>query len=163
MATLGSYTFDAEHTSITDTVDEVAGRTRRVFVVSGLIVGKTTETDIVDELDAIADAVPAGEWTMLSVRLGRFLKVERIEMSRRIDRRELIGSFTLRLAAADPFERSADVSVPVWQVESSGATKTVAAGGTIWSELTVEMVAAGNVVNPAIGDGVRTIQYLGTV
>jgi hypothetical protein len=163
MTTLGTYSFDERHTSVTDTVDEVAGRTRRVFVVSGLIVDKMTETDIIAELDAIADAASEGRWTSFSIRSGRDFTVERIEMSRRVDVRELIGSFTLRLGTRDPFELDTTVTEAPWSVTSSGATKAVAAGGNLYSEPAVEIVASGDVVNPAISDGSQTVQYWGTV
>lgn len=163
MAALGTYTFDERHTSVTDTVDEVAGRTRRIFVVSGLIVDKTTETDIVAELDAIADAVSEGRWVSFSVRPGRDFTVERIEMSRRVDTRELIGAFTLRLGARDPFERDTTDTHISWPVSSSGSAKTFTSGGNVFSEPTIAIESSGDVINPSITDGSRTFKYWGTV
>ena len=163
MATLGAYEFDDRHTSVTDTVDEVAGRTERTFVVSGLIVGKATATDIESELDSIADAASENRWVTFSVQSGREITVERTEMSRRVDAAERVGSFTLRLAAADPFERSSTVTEEPWSITSSGDTKQVDTDGNVYSEPRIEMVASGDVVNPTFSDGERTIQYLGTV
>jgi len=163
MATLYTYEFDDRHTSVTDTVDEVAGRTRRSFVVSGLIVGKATAAEIESELDAIADVASEGRWITFSIRSGREITVERTEMSRRVDAAERIGSFTLRLAAADPFERSSAVTEVEWSITSSGDTKVVDTDGNVYSEPRIEMTATGSVVNPTFSDGLRTIQYLGTV
>ncbi len=163
MATLGTYVFDDRHTSVTDTVDEVAGRTRRAFVVSGLIVGKATTDDIESELDAIADAASEGRWVTFSIRSGRQVVVERTEFARRLDAGERVGSFTLRLAAAEPFEESSTVTEVPWSVTASGDTKQVATGGDVFSEPRIELAASGNVVNPAFSDGTRTIQYWGTV
>ena len=163
MVTLGTYEFDDRHTSVTDTVDEVAGRTERTFVVSGLIVGKTTADDIESELDSIADAASENRWITFSIQSGREIIVERTEMSRRVDAAERVGSFTLRLAAADPFERSSTVTEIVWSVTSSGDTKQVDTDGNVHSEPRIEMGASGDVVNPTFSDGERTIQYPGTV
>jgi len=163
MATLDTYEFDDRHTSVSDTVDEVAGRTRRTFVVSGLIVGKATAAEIELELDAIADVASEGRWIAFSIRTGREITVERTEMSRRVDAAERIGSFTLRLAAADPFERSSTVTEEPWSITSSGDTRLVETDGNVYSEPLIEMVASGDVVNPTFSDGERTIQYLGTV
>jgi len=163
MATLDTYVFDDRHTSVTDTVDEVAGRARRAFVVSGLIVGKPTAADIETELDMIADVASEGQWVTFSVRSAREITVERAEMSRRVDTAERVGSFTLRLAARDPFERSTTPTEVQWPVTSSGDTKTVDTDGNVYSEPRIELAASGNVVNPTLSDGTRTIQYWGTV
>jgi len=163
MLTLGTYAFDQRHTSVTDTVDEVAGYARRAFTVSGLIVGKATVAEIETELDTIADSASEGRWVTLSLRSGREITVERTELSRRADAAERVGSFTLRLVAADPFEQSSTATEIQWGVTSSGAIRQIATAGNVYSEPVIELTASGNVVYPAFSDGTRTIQYWGTV
>jgi hypothetical protein len=100
---------------------------------------------------------------VLSLRAGRCFGVERDEFDRRVDGQILLGVFRLKLTAPDPFEYADEETVVEWGVTQSGDTKAVAAGGNVFSKPRLALTADGDVVNPAIADGERSITYLGTV
>ena len=156
MITLNSYEFDEEFTTVRDELAEVGGKDARVFVVTGWIVGKSSVEAIESELDTILDESSKEDGgAMLSLRDGRCFGVERDEFDRRVDAQ--------KLTAPDPFEHADEETVVEWEVTESGDTKAVAAGGNVFSKPRFALTADGDVVNPTIADGERSITYLGTV
>lgn len=162
--TLGSVTFDEAHTRVRERLEEVGGRDERRIDVSGAIVGESDMEAIEARLDAILDAVSEEDYgAELSLRPGRRLWVRRQAFTREIASDSLVGSFALTLAAKVPLEESIALTTVNWEVTQSGATKSVAAAGNLFSEPTITLVATGSVVNPAFSDGTRTLSYSGVV
>jgi len=162
--TLGTHTFDPEHTTVRETHQEVGGRRERVIEIAGLIVGESTAAAIEAKLDAILDAASSEDYAAaLSIRPGRELYVRRTEFKREISNDTLVGSFTLKLHARDPYERSIDPTSENWSINASGATLAVSASGNHTSIPTITIAATADLINPSISDGVWTIVYNGTV
>ena len=162
--TLGSITFEELHTDVREQHDEVGGRDERRITISGLIVSKSSVAEIEAELDAILDAASDEDFTaQLSIRAGRRLWVRRKKFTRDLAREALAGSYTLELDARDPFEESTSESVVNWAVTASGQTHAADAAGTIYSKPRISLVADGDIVNPGISDGTRTIVFMGAV
>lgn len=162
--TLGPYTFDPAHTTVRETHQEVGGRRERAIEITGLIVGEPTVAAIEAKLDAILDAASSEDYSAaLSIRSGRELYVRRIEFKREIANDALVGSFTLKLHARDPFEQSANPTLQDWSINASRATVTVTAGGNHTSLPTIAITATGALINPSVSDGTRGITYYGIV
>lgn len=162
--TLGPHTFDPAHTSVRETHQEVGGRSERAIEISGLIIGESTSAAIEAKLDAILDAASSEDYSAaLSIRPGRELHVRRTEFKRELSNDALVGSFTLKLHARDPFEQSIDPTTHDWSIIASGATLPVTAGGNRASILRIAVTATANLINPSISDGVWTIIYNGVV
>ena len=162
--TLGSYTFDATHTSVQEAYEEVGGSDARVITVKGLVVGMGTAADIEAALDAILDAASVEDYSAaLSIRSGRQLWVRRNAFTREVSAESRIGSFTLELYARNPFEESVAEHSEPWAISASGATLAVSSAGNVFAQPLITLVATGDVVNPAVSDGTRTIAYQGTV
>jgi len=161
---LNSYEFDDENVSVRDRMEEVGGKDERRFVLSGLIVGKSSIDEIESELDLILDESSKADYgAKLSLRDGREFSVERDRFERKVGEEELIGAFELELRAGDPFEYATEETTDEWNVTGSGQTKEVTAGGNVYSMPRFTLTASGGVVNPSISDGTRTIAYAGTV
>lgn len=162
--TLGSFTFDPAHTTVRETHQEIGGRRERVVEIVGLIVGEPTVPAIDAVLDAILDAASPEDYSAtLSIRPGRLLFVRRTEFKRERSSDAMAGSFELALHARDPYEHSVDPTSQNWSISVSGATLALAAGGNYTSEPVIAITANGDLINPAISDGVWSIIYNGTV
>ncbi|MBI5093497.1 MAG: hypothetical protein HZB26_13780 [Candidatus Hydrogenedentes bacterium] len=162
--TLGSIVLDATHTSAAESYAEVGGRDARKITLSGLILGEPTAVEIEARLDAILDAASAEDYGVaLSVRADRQLWVRRESFERAFRPDELIGSFTLVLEARDPFEYATTPSSHSWTISASGATLALTSAGNAHALPSITLVAAGTIINPAFGDGTRSIQFSGTV
>jgi hypothetical protein len=161
---LNTYIFDNENTSVKDRMEEVGGRDERKFVLSGLIVGKSSVGEVESELDLLLDEVSKEDYgAKLSLRTDREFAVERTRFERKVGDEEIIGAFELELRADDPFEYAVEESTDMWNVTASGQTTQQAAAGNVDSKLRFTLTASGDVVNPSISDGTRTIAYMGTV
>jgi len=161
---LNSYIFDSENTSVRDRMEEVGGKDERRFVLRGLIVGKSSVDELESEIDTILDEASQTDYgATLSLRDDREFRVERERFERKVGEEELIGAFELELRARDPFEYATEETVEQWNVTGSGQVKQVTAVGNVYSNPRFTLTASGNVVNPSISDGTRTITYLGTV
>jgi hypothetical protein len=162
--TLNTLTFDLAHTTVRETHQEVGGRRERAIEIAGLIIGESTSAAIEAKLDAILDAASSEDYSAaLSIRSGRELYVRRIEFKREIANDALVGSFTLKLHARDPFEQSVDPTSQNWSINASGEAVAVAAGGNHTSLPTITITATGALIDPTLSDGPRGITYHGTV
>ncbi len=161
---LNTYIFDNENTSVKDRMEEVGGKDERRFVLSGLIVGKSSISEVESELDLILDEVSKEDYgAKLSLRADREFAVERTRFERKVGDEEIIGAFELELRADDPFEYAVEESTDTWNVTASGQTTQQTAAGNVYSKPRFTLTASGDVVNPSISDGTRTITYVGTV
>lgn len=161
---LNSYEFDNENNSVRDAMEEVGGKDERRFVLSGLVVGKSSVEEVESELDRILDESSKAEYgAKLSLRDAREFSVERERFERKVGEEELIGAFELELRAGDPFEYATEETTDEWNVTGSGQTKEVTTSGNVYSKTRFTLTASGSVVNPSISDGTRTIAYAGTV
>jgi hypothetical protein len=162
--TLGSVAFDEAYTTVREKQEEVGGRNERAVTVSGAIVGRETVAEIEAALDAIIEAASVEDFTApLSLRPGRRLLVRRNAFRREVKGEALTGAFTLELAARDPFEESIDETEILWNVSASGATQVAASAGNVHAKPVIEIAATGDLVNPAVSDGSRTLAYAGIV
>ena len=161
---LNSYEFDDENSSVRDRMEEVGGKDERRFVLSGLIVGKSSIEELESELDRILDESSKMDYgAKLSLRDGREFSVERQRFERKVGEEELVGAFELELRAEDPFEYATEETTDEWHVTGSGQTKEVTSEGNVYSNPKFTLTASGSVVNPSISDGTRIIAYAGTV
>ena len=162
--TLGAVSFDEAHTRVRDKVEEVGGRDERRIDITGMIIGESAISAIEARLDAILDAASAEDYgAELSFRQGRRLWVRREAFVREIAPESLVGSFTLTVAAKEPFEESTTMTTVNWTITASGQTKGVTAGGNLYAKPRLTLVATGSVINPSFSDGTRTMAYSGTV
>ncbi|MBX7259073.1 MAG: phage tail family protein [Candidatus Hydrogenedentes bacterium] len=164
VATLGSFTFDPAHTSVQERHNEVGGRRERTIEISGVIVGASTVDAIEARLDALLDAASAEDYSAaLSLRPGRRLWVRRESFTRQVESSARVGSFTLMLKAKSPFEEAVELSVYPWNVTDSGDVLHLASAGNVFAMPSIRLAPLGNLINPAVSDGTRTIEYAGTV
>jgi len=161
---LGVYAFDESTTAAVEHYEEVGGKDGRSIRIKGVLDGFSSAAEIEAELDAIlAAASNDNPDTPLYLRPDRRLYVRRISFERQIRYDERIGAFTLALKADDPWEESAAESGVNWNVSASGATLALGTNGNRDTAPRITLLATGNVINPAISDGARTIRYKGIV
>lgn len=164
LVTLGNYTFDPVHTTVQERHDEVGGRRERTVELTGLIVGESTVDAIESQLDAMLDAASAEDYSAaLSVRPGRRLWVRRERFTRQVESSARVGSFTLTLKAKSPYEEAVELSVYPWAIAHSGEEIHLAAAGNVFALPIIRLMPMGNMVNAAVSDGVRTLEYAGVV
>ena len=97
------------------------------------------------------------------LRAGRQLIVRRIAFTREVARDLRTASFVLDLEARDPYETSVDIHSFSWAATASGDTLPLTSSGNVHSQPVITLVASGDVIRPAFGDGERTLTYDGTV
>jgi len=162
--TLGSVTFDEANTAVREKLEEVGGRNERRVTLTGLVLGESTAAAIDARLDAILDAASLEDYSgVLSLRAGRRLLVRRDAFKRELRPDELIGAFTLELAARDPFEESSAETVLNWSIAASGATLSVTPLGTTDARPVITLTASGTLIDPVLSDGVRSMAFAGSV
>ncbi len=162
--TLGSVTFDEANTTVREKLEEVGGRNERRVTISGIVLGDSAPAAIETRLDAILDAASLEDYTgVLSLRANRRLLVRREAFKRELRPEELVGAFTLELSAREPFEESIAETTVSWAIAASGATLSVTPSGTMDARPIISLTATGTLVNPAVGDGARTMGFSGTV
>ncbi len=162
--TLGSVTFDEANTTVREKLEEVGGRNERRITLSGLVLGENTVAAIESRLDAILDAASLEDYSgVLGLRPGRRLLVRRNAFKRELRPEELIGAFTLELAARDPVEESVAETLLNWTIAASGATLSVTPLGTTDARPVITLTASGTLIDPRLSDGVRTMAFVGTV
>jgi hypothetical protein len=162
--TLAGVTFDPAQTVVKERHEEVGGRRERTVELTGLILGESSVAAIEAKLDAVLDAASAEDYSAaLSVRPGRRLWVRREAFTRQVEPSTLAGSFTLKLKAKSPFEEAETPVSQVWTITHSGETIVLASGGNVYAAPVITLTASGSLVDPAISDGTRTIQYGGIV
>ncbi len=161
---LGSVTLDEANTAVKEKLEEVGGRNERRITISGLVTGLNTAAAIEARLDEILDAASLADYSAgLVLRTGRRLWARRESYRRELRADELVGAFTLELAARDAFEESADITVLNWTIAASGATLNASSAGTLYARPAIALTASGTLIDPAISDGERTMAFSGTV
>ena len=126
--------------------------------------GLSDVASIEARLDDILDAASKQFYTgKLSLRPGRTMLVRRESFRREVRPDALTGAFTLELASRDPFEEADAVSSLLWPISASGATLAAASAGNLETPATITLVAGGELLDPAISDGERTIAYSGII
>ncbi len=162
--TLGSLVFDEANTTFREKLEEVGGRNERHITLSGLILGESSVAALEARLDAMLDAASLEDYSgVLSLRTGRRLFVRRDSFKRELRPEELVGAFTLELAARDPSEEAAAETLINWNIAASGATTNVSSGGTADARPIIALTATGTLIDPALSDGVHTMSFSGTV
>lgn len=162
--TLGNYTFDDAFTTVSEKLEEVGGRNERSITIKGMVVGKENTQEIHDELDTILAAASTEDYsTELVIRTDRRMLVRRDGFIRDVHGDALTGAFSLHLDALYPHEESLGTLTDEWEVLNSGATHVIDPGGNAETETVITLVPTTDMVNPKLGDGVRTIAYLGTI
>ena len=162
--TLNGLALDDALTSVREHHEEVGGRDERTVELAGLIPGETSLEALETRLDAILDAASAVDYSaVLSIRPGRRLMVRRAAFRREIERTTLVGSFTVRLEARDPFEEAESALEIPWNISGAPSSVEVASAGTVYALPVIHMTAGGILVKPAMDDGERCMQYDGVV
>ena len=162
--TLGNVTFDEAHTTVREKLEEVGGRNERRITVSGMIADQNTVAGIEAQLDAILDAASVEDFLAeLSLRSGRRFLVRRNAFVREIQGESLVGSFTLELAAQNPFEESTGTTTENWSISASGQTLVVSSAGNVYARPKITFIPTGTVINPTFSDGTRIFAFSGTV
>ena len=162
MIKLNDYNFDEDYTTVTEKLREVGGSDSREFRISGLVVGKTTLSEIEAELDQILEEASKGDsQVFLQLRVGRGFNCERDRFERGVLEQERIGCFVLWLLARDPHEYSESENTGQWVVTESGAQKQLSASGNVFSLPVLEITAGGTLVEPCVSDGERSMKYVG--
>lgn len=162
--TLGTVSFDPDTTHVRETLEEVGGRDARRIELTGMIVGEASLMDVEAALDAILDSASAEDYSAeLSLRAGRRLWVRRNAFTREVSPDGPAGSFTLKLEARDPFEEGTVAVEAVKVVSASGESIVLGVGGNVFTRPVVIIEAVGELVNPAVSDGTRTMLYEGVV
>ena len=145
---LGSVTFDEANTTVREKLEEVGGRNERRVTLAGLVLGENTPAAIEARLDAILDVASLEDYSgVLSLRAGRRLLVRRDSFKRELRPEELVGAFTLELAAREPFEESTAETLLNWTIAASGATLAVTPLGTTDARPVITLTASGTLIS----------------
>ncbi|HOD51034.1 MAG TPA: hypothetical protein PK166_03620 [Candidatus Hydrogenedentes bacterium] len=162
--TLNGLVLDDMLVSVREQHEEVGGRDARTIEIAGLIPDERSVAAIETRLDALLEAASAADYSAeLSIRAGRRLMVRRTAFRRAVQRASLTGSFTLRLEARTPFEEAMNVTEIPWAIMETPSTRVVASTGTAFAQPVIRLRAGGTLVQPAVSDGKRRIEYDGVV
>jgi hypothetical protein len=162
--TLNGLVLDNLLSAVREQHEEVGGRDVRTVELSGLILGEASIDAIEARLDAVLDAASTVDYSApLSVRSGRRLMVRRAAFQREIERNTLVGSFRLRLEAREPFEESEDPTEVSWSISGAPSILTLTSSGTVSALPVIALTVEGTLVEPAVSDGERSIEYDGVV
>lgn len=162
--TLGTITFDDATTAVKEKLEEVGGRNERRITISGLVTGLSDVASIESRLDDILDAASRQFYTAeLSLRPGRVLFVKRENFRREVRPDELVGVFTLELAALDAFEESVAFASANWPIAASGAALGLASAGNMRTPASIFLTAVDDLLDPAISDGEHALAFSGIV
>jgi len=160
---LGSVTFDEAGTTVRENYEEVGGRDVRRIEIAGIIQAHGV-ADIEAALDAILNVASKEDYSAeLRLRPGRRLYVRRAKFMREVCRSGDTGSFVLGLEARDPFEESVVINYSSWIIAASGATIALKTAGNASAMPIVSILASGDLIDPSLSDGSRTLTFFGTV
>ena len=160
---VGGHVFDSTTTVVQEAYEIVGGSQTRAIHITGLVRGAGNLAALIETLDTIAKAASENVPTAVSIRTGRRLFVRREKFSREVNARALVGSFILDLRADDAWEESESLKDTAWNITLSGATRNVTNDGNADALPVVSLTAESVLHTPALGDGVRTLTYEGTV
>jgi len=160
---LGQHTFDPARTTAIENFEEIGGRTTRTVRLQGVLEHLESRAALEAALDAVLAAAPASGQTPLSLRLGRRLLVRRTGFRREVMREPLVGAFRLDLEAVQPREEAETLSEDTWYFASSGATHLFHTSGNTPAAPVLALTASGTVIEPALSDGTRILQYDGVL
>jgi hypothetical protein len=162
--TLNGLLLDEMLSSIQEQHEEVGGRDARTVKITGLLLGETSVAALEARLDAVLHAASAVDYSAaLSIRPGRRLLVRRAAFRREIQHARLVGMFTLKLEARDPFEEAESLTEIAWPVTASPSLLLVNSGGTASALPRIKLTAARVLIRPAVSDGTRRLEYDGIV
>ncbi len=162
--TLNGLVLDEMLTSVREQHEEAGGRDARLVELAGLLHRETSVAALEARLDAVLDAASAVDYSAaLSIRPGRRLMVRRAAFRREIQRDSLVGAFTLKLEARDPFEEAESITEAEWPIAASPAVLVVASGGSAFALPRLRLTAAGILIRPAVSDGAHCLEYDGIV
>ncbi|HOF38495.1 MAG TPA: hypothetical protein PLD73_00355 [Candidatus Hydrogenedentes bacterium] len=162
--TLNGLLLDEMLTSIQEQHEEVGGRDARTVKIAGVLLGETSVAALEARLDAVLHAASAVDYSAaLSIRPGRRLMVRRAAFRREIQHARLVGMFTLKLEARDPFEEAESLTEIAWPITASPSSLLVNSGGTACALPRIMLTAAGALVRPTFSDGVQCLEYDGIV
>lgn len=160
---VGGHTFDATTTVAQEAYEVVGGSRTRAIRITGLVRSVGNLSDLIEALDTIAKVASESVPTVISLRAGRRLFARREKFVREVNARALVGSFVLDLRADDAWEEAETLKETTWTITLSGATRSVTNDGNADAMPVISLTAESVLHTPALGDGVRTLTYEGTV
>lgn len=160
---VGGHVFDSASTVVQEAYEIVGGSQTRAIRIAGLVRGVGDLTALNETLDTIAKVASESVPALVSIRAGRRLFARREKFSREVNARALVGSFVLDLRADDAWEESESLKESAWNITVSGATRNVTNDGNADALPMISLTAESVLHTPALGDGVRTLTYEGTV
>ena len=160
---VGGHVFDSTTTVVQEAYEIVGGSQTRAVRITGLVRGAGSLVDLIQTLDSIAKMASESVPTAVSIRAERRLFARREKFSREVNVRALVGQFVLDLRADDAWEESEAEKEFTWNIALSGDTLDVTNDGNANAAPVITLTAENMLHTPALGDGVRTLTYEGTV
>lgn len=158
---LGPLPLDPAATAVREEQEEIGGRDARIVTITGVVVADRAEA-VEARLDAVmAAAAGTGNVVALELRPGRRLLARRREFKREVARDGHTGTFTLTLAAEDPFEEAAAETFAQWEIAADGDAVALVTAGNAPAPLSFELTAASTLVSPTLTSGASTLRYDG--
>lgn len=159
--TLGDYTLDPWHVSVTEKQRHENGRWRRSIIIRGTADTFESTALLTAALDMLAAATLAPEPVLLRLRPDRSVAVRLRGFERTCHDDAIAGAFTLELEGLTPWEESDAPETHEVQVMESGVVCDIACNGSLASPLSLAFTATGMVLLPSFSDGVHTLAYAG--
>lgn len=159
--TLGNYTLDSWHVSVTEKQRHDKGRWNRSINLRGTADTFESTALLTAALDMLSAAALSPEPVLLRLRPGRSVAVRLRGFERTCHEEAIAGAFTLELEGLTPWEESDGLTTHAIQATESGIVCDITCSGSLASPLSVKFTAAGMVLLPAFSDGVHTIAYAG--
>lgn len=165
MIAVGSFLFPPRGTLAAVRVRVIDGRLCKQVLIRALFDGYTAAAPLRAELDALHAALEqldAGA-AVLSLIPGRHYYAVRRDDARWIDPSGRLAAVRLELLTRDRFERSNALHTQSHLIMLSGFAFTAVNAGTAPARPRLELEAHTALDRPAVGDGARTVRYLGAL
>lgn len=162
MMLIAEHAFSPAEIGVIDRLErDAAGPVRRI-TCCGLLRPAWLAASPPSRVDALAATLMAAPGPVpLSFRPGRRLWVRPRRVVREV--RPEGAAFRLEFDAVDPREEDIEPSTLDWSVSAWGETLTVEIPGTAPASFSFRIAARGLLNAPALGDGVRTIRWMGAM
>jgi len=161
MITLGGFTFPDRRTHVRVRTREVLSRVRKEIEVFSLLVHYESLEALEADLEALEGELEKFDRaeTQLSIHPGRYFMGRRRDLRRFVEPAHLAATVHLLVLTEDRFERSTEEHQETLAFTESGQSIVLSQAGNGLAFAKYRLTAGGNLVEPRISDGTRSLVF----
>lgn len=161
MVALGSFTFPEHRTFVRVRTREVLSRVRKEIDIYSLLIHYASLEALRADLEALEgelEKFDRGE-ASLSIHESRYFMGRRRDLQRFVEPRHLAATVHVLVLTEDRFERSTEEHQETLEFSQSGQSIVVSQAGNGLAFAKFLLTAGGNLVEPQISDGTRSVVF----